>query len=276
MMIKKSTGEVVAFDEQKVRTSIQKSGADVSVADAAMQAILPQVHDGMTTAELYAIVRAELKKIGGGFAGRYSLKKGIIALGPSGFPFEKYVAAILRAYGYTAQTPEEDIQGSCVWHEVDVLAQKDGREIFCEAKFRTDFLGLVHLKDVMATYARYLDLVDGSVLGHCPHFTEAWILTNGRFTDRGRAFGPCKGMKLTGWNFPKEETFASLVDHKALYPITVLETAKKYDLDVLLQRGLVLCHDIVSLEAQELAQRIGIDVAHAEELIAEAGEVVRM
>ncbi|MFA6131112.1 MAG: hypothetical protein WC730_02535 [Patescibacteria group bacterium] len=276
MKIQKSTGSIVDYEEEKVLTSILRSGATKAEAEGVVSAIRPIIRDGMTTKELYELVRRELAKMSRGHAGRYSLKKAITALGPTGFPFENYIASILKAYGYRAHVPAEEIQGSCVWHEVDVVAEKDGKRFFAEAKFRSDFQGLVHLKDIMASWSRFLDLVDGGVVGTCPHFDEAWIFTNGRFTDRSRAFSKCKGMHLTGWNYPEGHTFASMVDYKALYPITVLETIKRQEIEELFKRGILLCRDLVEIEPEDLANRLSIPTSYAETLIEEASEVISM
>ena len=44
-------------------------------------------------------------------------------LGPTGYPFEDYVAEILKTEGYQTQV-RQVLEGNCVSHEIDVIAQK--------------------------------------------------------------------------------------------------------------------------------------------------------
>ena len=57
-------------------------------------------------------------------ASRYKLKKALMQLGPSGFLFEKLVGKIMEQEGFKTNVGVI-VQGNCVQHEVDVIAQKD-------------------------------------------------------------------------------------------------------------------------------------------------------
>ncbi len=274
MKVLKSNGEWAEFDAKRVRKSVMRTGADGKTADAVVAALKGRMKDGMSTKEVYAIVREELKKISTCYACRYSLRDGLHKLGPAGYKFEKYVAAILRAHKYDAHVPEGELQGSCVDHEVDVIAEKDGRKIFIEAKFRNDFRDFVNLKDTMATWSRFLDLVDGAAVGKCPHFDECWIVTNARFSDRARKFGVCKGVHMIGWSFPEERSFQQMVDIVSLYPVTVLDQLKRSELESLSQHGLMLCKNVAEIDPEDLAGRLDVTTNRAMELIRMCATVV--
>lgn len=267
MQIIKSSGDKVDFDLEKIRKSIQRTGANKEVIDSVLASVQEQVHEGMTTAKLHHIVLNELKKQSTCFACRYDLREAILKLGPAGFKFEKYVAAILRAYNYDAVVPDDEYEGSCVRHEIDVIAKKSGRAIFIEAKFRNKYKDSVNLKDTMATWARFLDLVDGASIGKCPHFDEVWIITNARFSDRAKQFGVCKGMHMIGWGFPPERSFAGMVDFNSLYPVTVLDGLKQSEIDAFSDSGLLLCRDLTEKDSHELAGKIGVEPSRAQQII---------
>ena len=186
-------------------------------------------------------------------------------LGPPGFPFEQYVSAILTAYGYDASLPQE-LQGACVKHEVDVVAKKEGRAAFIEAKFRQEFSGSVEIKDALATWARFLDLVDGSKINLCPHFDEAWIVTNARFTPMVLQYGHCKNMMLIGWNHPRERTFAQMVDHEALYPITIIPGLQREELAAFGKAGMLLCKEVAGSTIVDLQKKVGLPVKRLEQI----------
>lgn len=59
---------------------------------------------------------------------RYDLKRALMELGPSGYPFEKLISDLLRKFGYRTKT-NLTLQGKCVSHEIDVIAEKDGKKI---------------------------------------------------------------------------------------------------------------------------------------------------
>jgi hypothetical protein len=158
---------------------------------------------------------------------------------------------------------------------VDVVAEKDGRRIFIEAKFRNDYRGKVDLKDTMATWSRFIDLIDGSTMhGETPRFDECWIMTNAKFSDRARQFGICKGMRLIGWDHPPDMTFSSMVDHTSLYPVTVIHDLKAKELEAFAHKGLMICRDISETEPHDLAQRLGFSDERSRELVELCGEIV--
>lgn len=275
MQIVKSTGEKTEYDPDKIRRTIERTGADRSVADRVVERTSRRVRSGMTTKEIYKMVRRELKKEGRAVAQRYGLRSALLKMGPAGFKFEKYVSSILNAYQYDAHVPEQEFSGLCVNHELDVVAEKDGRRIFIEAKFRNKFGDSVNLKDTMATWARYVDLCGGAKAGKCPNFDEAWIVTNGRFSDRALQFGTCKGMHMVGWSEP-EHSLARMVDHASLYPITVLDNVRQWELDKLADKNIMLCREVAELTPEKLSRRSGLPQNRSKKLIQDCSEVVTL
>lgn len=273
-MIIKVDGQVVPFDETKMRESIMRSGVDNETTTLLMNIVQNKLKPRMKTNEIYSLIKTELQKIKPWAAARYDLKNAITKLGPAGFNFEKYVSAILSAYGYKTETPFE-YQGACIKHEVDVTAEKDGRTAFIEAKFRHDFKATVNIKDTLATWARFLDLVDGSKIELCPHFDEAWIVTNARFTDQSLEFGHCKNMKLIGWNHPKERSFAKMVDIDALYPITILPDLLDDELEIFAKADIMLCKEVIDQKHEDLATMTGIEDKRLVEIAEMCKKVVK-
>ena len=113
--------------------------------------------DGITTKEIYHKAFELLHKEEKPIALKYSLKRAIMELGPSGFPFEKFVAEIFKFKGYTAETGKL-VKGFCVEHEVDVVAWNKDKLIMCEAKFHNDPGMKSDLKVALYVKARFDDL----------------------------------------------------------------------------------------------------------------------
>ena len=276
MKVMKSDGKIVKFSPNKVRSSLRRTGAKKAMVDRIMMRVEPQIKDGMKTKQVYEIVHKESKKESSCVACRYNLRASLFRLGPAGFKFEKYVASILRAYDYDVEVPENDLHGVCVDHEIDVIATKDGRTVMIEAKFRNDSTHYVDLKDTMATWSRFLDLVDASKVGKTIHFEEVWIVTNARFSDRALQFGICKGMHMIGWNHPKEHSFAKMVDHNALYPLTVIDTIAKNELDSFASQDFMLCREVAEKDPAALARQVGLSIDRVSEIIESCKTVVEL
>lgn len=265
-------GERVVFDPDRVRQSVRRAGGAAFDVEPVVSAVQRSVHAGMTTKDVYAAVRHELAHRSPGAACRYGLRDALLQLGPAGFYFEKFLASLLARSGYETELPEE-LQGACVKHEVDVIARKDGRQYAIEAKFRNTVGDVVHLKDVLASYARYLDLLDGAALQLCPRFNAFWIMTNGKFSDRAMQYAKHKNMPLIGWAYPDRATgLASMIDRSGLYPVTVLGITKG-ELAAFAEAGMMVCDDLTKREAVDVAHRAGISQSRAEELIELAASV---
>ncbi|KPJ86005.1 hypothetical protein AMJ57_00835 [Parcubacteria bacterium SG8_24] len=266
MKIIKSYGERVEYDPDKIRHSLERTGASKELIEHVIERVSRKVKEGMTTRRLYTIVRRELRRAAKGIAFRYNLRDALLKLGPAGYKFEKYVSSVLNAYQYEAAVPKNDYHGICVNHEVDVVASKEDRTVMIEAKFRNNFSDSVNLRDTMATWARWIDLSDGAKAGKCPRFDELWIVTNGRFSDRSLQYGLCKGIHMVGWS--TKESLSRLVDHASLYPITILDDLKPWEVNRFSDRNIMLCREIVGRRPDNLANRLGLPKERVKEIIA--------
>jgi hypothetical protein len=274
MTIIKANGQRVNFRPEKIVETLKRIGAKEPLINHVVQKVTAGIKTGMSTKEVYSLVRKELHKENRCIAHRYNLRSGLLRLGPAGFKFEKYVASILKAYEYDAEVPKEDLIGLCVRHEIDIVAKTKSRTIMIEAKFRNRFEDTVTLKDAMSTWARLIDLREGSkVHAKTPFFHEGWIVTNGRFSESAHQFGVCKGMKLIGWSEPAE-SLARMVDHAALYPITVMEHMKDWELEKLSKKGIMLCRELATKRPAALAESTGIPLARTQSLIDTCKEIV--
>jgi hypothetical protein len=266
MYIVKSTGESEIFNPEKLRGSLKRAGVPAALIDRVTHAVTERVKNGFTTKRIGELVAEQLKRESVASLYRYTLQDALLKLGPAGFKFEKYVGAIMEAYGYQVEYPPE-LHGACVDHEVDIVARKDGRTVMIEAKFRNDFQYFVRLKDTMATWSRFQDLNEGAAEGRCPHFDEVWIVTNGRISSRSEKFGACKGIRMLGWNYPKGSSFASYVDHTALYPVTVLRELSPRELERLSEKNLMLCRQLSDMAPKRLSRSAGISAGRAGKIV---------
>lgn len=270
MNILKSDGASEPFDPDKLRAGLRRSGVPHDLLDRVVNAVSERVREGTTTERISAMVHDQLKRESRAALYRYTLRAALLRLGPAGFKFEKYVASILNAYGYETEFPEE-IPGKCVDHEIDVIARKDGRTVMVEAKFRNDFSHFVRLKDTMATWTRFLDVNEGPA---GKRFDEVWIISNGKMSPRSQKFASCKGMRLLGWNYPKDAGLATFVDHTALYPITALHDLKMPELERFSRHNMMLCRQAASADPKSLSKDVGITHKRASDIVSVCKQIM--
>jgi len=259
---------------EKVKRACGRAGAPVQVCERVAKEVEAQARDGMTTKEIYGIVQEVLNKEHPPVAARLNLREAIIKLGPIGYDFEKYVARVLAAYGYKTELPPI-LQGACTTHEIDVLATKEGRTAMIECKLRHEIGIYISIKDTMSTWARFLDLVDGSQIGKCPHVDECWLVTNSRFSHDSIQYGHCKNMVMLSWDHPRERPLPAWIDDKRLYPITIIERLGTETQKRLIEAGYVMLHDLAKADPEELAQKTGVPLENLKACIKEAGLILK-
>ncbi|KXO01202.1 ATPase [Aequorivita aquimaris] len=241
----KHSGERAIFSIEKLKNSLRKSGAEEALVNEIANNVRDELYQGISTKEIYNRAFALLKKKKKGYASKYKLKKAIYELGPTGFPFEKFVGAILYYSGYDVKTGQF-LNGKCVTHEVDVVAHKNGQYIVAECKFHSDEGRNCNVKVPLYIHSRYRDILnnygDGNK-GEKPN--EGWVVTNTRFTEDALTYGKCVGLYLLSWDFPKDNGIKDRIDRLGLYPVTVSTLLSQREKQFLLSRDVVLCKQLI-------------------------------
>lgn len=248
--IHKASGEKAIFSEDKLRRSLLRSGASPEVIDAIITQIIARIYNGISTSEIYNIAFRLLKQRRKGPAARYKLKNAIMELGPSGFPFEQFIARIFRSMGYDTQTGQL-IDGKCVRHEVDVVAMKEGEEHLIECKFHQLKGVFCDVKISLYISARFADIRQqrpAAAPQTTPPF-KGWLITNTHFSKDAITYGLCAGLNLIGWDFPAKGSLKELIDQYGLHPVTSLTTLTRQEKEQLMKQKIVLCSEIAEQEA---------------------------
>lgn len=271
-IIIKANGEREPFDSRKIRRSLIRSKASSEVADAIVEQIEKEIENEITTREVYQRSFEYLREHQKGTAIRYSLRKAIMDMGPTGFPFEQFVGEIFRAKGYEVTT-DFSAKGKCVDHEIDVTAWKGDELIMVEAKFHNDHGMKSDLKVALYVKARWDDIKEQEYSGFGDtkkKLTEGWLITNTKFTETAVQYATCQGMKLVGWNYPEEGNLQDLVEETGLHPITCLTSINPSDERRLMEAGIVLCKQ--AKENPDILKQAGLN----EEKIAEIMEEIAL
>ena len=269
LKIIKESGEEAIYNSDKLKRSLQKSGAEESVIQLILSEIETILFDGITTKEIYKTAFHYLKKHSRPTASRYKLKKGILELGPSGFPFEKFVGELLKNQAYKVEVGVF-VQGLCVRHEVDVIAEKDNQYFMIECKFHSSFNMKCNVKIPLYIQSRFLDIEKqrNKQTVNANKLQQGWLLTNTQFTTDAIQFGECVGLKMVSWDYPKGESLKDLISNAGLYPITCLNTITKAEKQQLLAKDIVLCKQLCKFT--EVLNQMGISKTRKKNILDDA------
>jgi hypothetical protein len=224
---------------------------------------------GMTTTEIYGQAFSLLRKHSEPIAVKYSIRRALLDLGPDGFPFEKFIARIFKNWGYDAVTDQE-VMGTCVPHEVDVVAWKDQELAMVEAKFHNGIGLSSDIKVALYVKARYDDL-SGTVFNYGGverKLNAPWLITNTKFTDRAIHYGECVKLKMIGWNYPAKDNLHDIIEDNALHPITCINSLTRDQKRDLIGRNILICTDLIA--QPEILQAIGVKNDAVAHIITEA------
>ena len=268
----KASGEKALFEIEKVINSLERAGADKLLIKEIVQDINKEVHDGMTTKKIYQMAFNLLKRKSRASASKYKLKKALMELGPSGYPFEKFVGKVFDHEGFDTRVGVI-VQGNCVQHEVDVIAQKDHKHYMIECKYHSDQGRFCNVKIPLYIQSRFLDVQKQweKQQGHKTKFHQGGVCTNTRFTSDAIQYGTCAGLMLTSWDYPKGNGLKERIDRLGLHPLTSLTTLTKAEKSKLLDKGIVLCKEIN--ENPSLLEQIGIPKQRQKNILEDSREL---
>jgi len=273
MLVTKADGTMEEFRPEKLKTSLKKAGAKRAEIDTIVRNIEKTLTDGVTTQVIYRRAFTLLRKSEQPIAAKYSLRRALFSLGPTGFPFEDFLARLFEVEGYTTKR-RILIQGKCATHEIDIAAYKPDHSFVAEAKFHSRPGIKSDLQVALYSYARYLDLKSHPICREdvCG-IDDLYIITNTKFTHAAVRYTECVGIKLLSWNYPKGNTLQHRIESAGLYPITTLSSLSNTQKATLLELGVILCRDL--LKKPDMLKYVGITHIKAEKALEEAKKLCK-
>ncbi|MDT8418513.1 MAG: restriction endonuclease [Lutibacter sp.] len=244
VIVKKISGDLEPFSIQKLSKSLQNSGASKEEIEKIVEAVQPELYDGISSNLIYKKAFGLLKKHNRVSASKYSLKRAIFELGPTGFPFERLISALLKQKGYKTKIGEI-LKGECITHEIDVLAEKDGNVFTVECKFHKNPTNISNVKIPLYINSRFLDVQKvWNNSGKSTHLKQGWLVTNTRFTKDAIDYAKCVDLTLISWNYPPNNSLKNNVDKYGLYPITTLTSLTKKEKTQLMEKDIILVKEL--------------------------------
>lgn len=258
----KASGNKVVFNKNRIEKTALRAGASKELAKKIANEVSNKIRDGMHTQKILELILKSLKKYPG-IAARYDLKRAIMLLGPSGFPFEEFLAQVLQHYGYQTKTGIK-LSGKNISQEIDIFATKKLSHMI-EAKYHNRLGIHTDTKVAMYTYARFLDIKSNKK----NKVDAAWLITNTRCTDNAIKYAKGVKLKVTGWAYPKEEPLQKIIEAKGLYPITILKSLDEESKQKLFLAKIVLAKDLADHSLEELFQKTRIQPKKLDKILKE-------
>lgn len=271
----KASGEKELFDPQKFTNSLARAGASSEIINKILDEIKTKEKAFKTAKEIYRFAFDSLGKYNKGIAGRYNLKNALYELGPTGFPFEKFVAQLFVAQNFEVKV-DQISKGRCISHEIDAVVKKDDQQFLVECKFHSRQGLKADVKIPLYIKARFDDIKEHWVANPMQngHFHQAWIFTNTKFTWNAIMYAKCVGIRLVGWSYPEEDNLARLIDKFGLHPITALTSINRYQKKLLLQNEIVLCKQLYNQSSK--LEALGFQDNKISQIMAEAKAVCNL
>ena len=270
----KADGSSEIFDPERLRASLERSGAGAHAAERIAQTITETVTPGAASKEIYARAFALLRREARPIAARYALRRALLELGPSGHPFEDLISHLYVAEGWNVET-RKIIQGKCVQHETDFYAShpERGEYLAAELKYHNDPGYKTDLKVALYVKSRFDDIFAcDPVVRACP-IDRGLLVTNTKFTSEAIAYAQCSGVELLGWGYPADDNLFKRMSRAKVYPITALTSLTRAEKRLLIEQGTIAVDQIVqdrpTLDVLHLPpERVGRLLAEAEGLLA--------
>ncbi len=271
LFVRKNNGEKEDFSFEKIYQSLQRVGVPRSLANSAVKEIKKKVYPGIKTKEIAHLISEYFKEKNLGYALKFNLKEGMKKLGPTGFPFEKYIGEIFAVKGFEVKL-NQIIRGCCSNYEIDFTAKKGALFYIGECKFRKLFKGKVHLDVALANYARFLDIkkeierkreLKGLKV-------KSILVTNRKFTTKAINYSKCVGVDLLGWRYPSDKGLEFLIEEEKLYPITILPSLDRYTSRLFISRRITLIKDLLDINLVLLSKETGVELKQLKSLQMEA------
>ncbi|MES2994879.1 MAG: ATP cone domain-containing protein [Patescibacteria group bacterium] len=267
----KADGTIEPFDGTKLEASLRKAGASERTAERIRHTIEMSLAPAAESNDIYRRAFQMLRREARPAAARYSLRRALFEFGPTGHPFEDFVAEIFKKEGWLVEG-RQMIPGKCVPHEVDVYATRGQERIAAELKYHNDPGYKTDVKVALYVKARFDDIWQCDPKAQTCPVDQGFLITNTKFTSHAVQYAKCSGLGLLGWSYPSEGNLYDRIVASGVYPVTALTSIKKAEKRLLIDQGIVTCEQVT--ERRDVLRELGITPERIGTILAEARTIM--
>ncbi len=272
IQITKASGIIEDFSSRKLLKSLLRSGAEREQAEEIIEKIIPEIMPYTSTKKIYRLAHRYLGQFNRVSGLRYSIKRSLIRLGPSGYPFEKYFGELLKQYGYHVDIGVT-IEGKCVKHEIDVLAVSNHDVVLVECKYRNRTENAPDVKIALYVHARFQDLMPAIRNRYPDKSFAGWLVTNTRFTSDAIQYAECSGLKIKSWRYPEGNSLEKMIEDKKLYLVTIMSILNSAQIKRLIENKIILMKDLAKIKTHDIQRLLSVTEGKALALKQQADEL---
>ena len=266
-------GEKEPFSSRKVFESARRAGASKQLAQKITNTIEREVCPGMKTSDIFKEIVRMLSQEDLKSAFKFNLKQAMRRLGPTGFPFEKYIGNIFSHLGYKVQN-NQHLSGKCIQdYEIDLVAKGEKEIYIGECKYHSIGGQKVDLDVSLANYARFIDIQSNKNIKKLDlrgRELKSILITNTKFTTQAIQYSNCVGVELLGWKTPSKKGLESIIQEKGLYPITILPSFTRYFFQPFVDNKIMLAKSLLEIDLDSLSKKLSIRKDYLQPLVKEA------
>ncbi len=213
MFVIKFDGRKEIFDKDKIMKTCMNAGVKKDEATAISEKISNRISNGTSTEDIYRMI---IDEINAKQAMLFRLREAISKLDSQSF--EIYVKRILENNGYEC-TWNKILQGKCIEHQIDIIAEKSGKQYLVECKHHRNHHRYLGLGTALQVQARLEDILDKG------HACDVWLVTNTKFSEHAKIYSDKKGITTTGWCYKGDLALDKLIHGSKMYPVTLLDAS---------------------------------------------------
>lgn len=259
IQIQKASGDVQDFSREKLTRFLDRIRVPVDAVNTIVSTVEAELEDYTSTAKLRQLVSNHLQQLPEGrvLTARYNLKPALRRLGPAGHLFESYVGELLAAEGYTDIHHSVMVEGECVMHEIDLVAQKNGDFKMVECKFHNQEGTKSDITVALYSYARFLDVKDQNSLNH--KISQCGIATNTKLSQDAVNYCACKNMFVISMEYPFGSSILDRVVTGNLFPLASAPIDDQ-DLAKMHATEMIMLSDLTHITAEKIAAETGVSI----------------
>ena len=212
---------------------------------------MERVRPETTSKEIYRLAHARLRKASRACGLRYTLKQALFRLGPTGYPFERYVADIYRDYGYRTEVGTT-LKGRCVSHEIDVLAVNDKEVTVMECKYHNAKGTTTDIKVALYVDSRVRDLEPTMIAAYPGRKYFGRLVTNTRCTADAVEYCRCRNLDVLSWSYPRKRSLEEMIEKRKLYPVTIVAGIRAGLVQRLIEEGILPLRELLAIDQRRL------------------------
>jgi len=236
-------GQTEPYNREKIRTTLNKYRLSEDAVNRVLDEIEEELYEGIPTKEIFNLI--EVKTRDRSHIIKRNLRSALGEMKPKP-DFEVFIQQLLGKLGYHV-TDERVIRGHCVEHEIDGVAEKDGKLYYIETKHHSK----VHIKTqfihTLAAKSKLDDIREGFLEGKNEYdFERVIMLCNTKLTSHANRYAECVGIQHIGWKTP-DGGLECLIRKTKTYPVTIIGSATKIEKRKLSEANIVTLDDLLEV-----------------------------